>query len=98
MNDRLVAVIPARFARGLHEMDRDVRRGLWTKPDLLSLKECMLGVVGVGNIGTSVVRRACAFGMKVVGTEHSICGSCVSWEFECIDRCGYRGASGWLHS
>ncbi len=57
------------FARGLHEMDRDVRRGLWTKPNLLSLKECTLGVVGVGNIGTSLVRRACAFGMTVVGTD-----------------------------
>ena len=57
------------FARGLHEMDRDVRRSLWTKPDLLSLKECTLGVVGVGNIGTAVARRACAFGMKIVGTD-----------------------------
>lgn len=57
------------FARGLHVMDRHIRRGLWTKPDLLSLKECTLGVVGVGNIGTAVVRRACAFGMKVVGAD-----------------------------
>lgn len=57
------------FARGLHMMDRDVRNGLWTKPDLLSLKECTLGVVGVGSIGTSVVRRTCAFGMKLVGAD-----------------------------
>ncbi|HKU76862.1 MAG TPA: phosphoglycerate dehydrogenase [Pyrinomonadaceae bacterium] len=57
------------FARGLHAMDRDVRGGVWTKPDLFSLKECTLGVVGVGNIGTAVVRRACAFGMKLVGAD-----------------------------
>jgi D-3-phosphoglycerate dehydrogenase len=57
------------FARGLHSMDRDVRRGLWVKPDLLSLRECALGVVGVGNIGRAVVRRARAFGMKVFGTD-----------------------------
>lgn len=57
------------FARGLLPMDRDVRRGLWTKPDLLSLRECTLGVVGVGNIGRAVVGRARAFGTRVIGTD-----------------------------
>ncbi|HEX8686946.1 MAG TPA: hypothetical protein VF654_10600, partial [Pyrinomonadaceae bacterium] len=38
------------FARRLPWMDRDVRRGLWRKPDSVSLGECTLGVVGVGNI------------------------------------------------
>jgi D-3-phosphoglycerate dehydrogenase / 2-oxoglutarate reductase len=57
------------FARGLLSMDRDVRRGLWTKPDLLSLRECTLGIVGVGNIGKAVVRRARAFGTRVIGTD-----------------------------
>jgi len=57
------------FARGLLSMDRDVRRGLWTKPDLISLGECTLGVIGVGNIGKAVVRRARAFGTRVIGTD-----------------------------
>lgn len=57
------------FARALHAMDRDVRRGLWVKPELVSLRECALGVVGVGNIGRAVVRRARAFGMRVFGTD-----------------------------
>ena len=57
------------FARSLLSMDRDVRGGLWTKPDLLSLRECTLGLVGVGNIGKAVVRRARAFGMRVIGTD-----------------------------
>jgi D-3-phosphoglycerate dehydrogenase len=57
------------FARGLLSMDRDVRHGLWTKPDLISLRECTLGVVGVGNIGKAVVRRARAFGTRVIGTD-----------------------------
>jgi D-3-phosphoglycerate dehydrogenase len=57
------------FARGLHRMDKDVRRGAWVKPDAVSLRECTLGVVGVGNIGRAVVRRACAFGMSVLGTD-----------------------------
>lgn len=57
------------FARRLPWMDRDVRRGLWVKTDAVSLSECTLGVVGVGNIGKAVVRRARAFGMKVLGTD-----------------------------
>jgi len=57
------------FARGLLSMDRDVRGGSWTKPDLISLRECTLGVVGVGNIGKAVVRRARAFGTRVIGTD-----------------------------
>ena len=57
------------FARRLPWMNQDIRRGLWTKPDAVSLRECALGVVGVGNIGKAVVRRACAFGMTVLGTD-----------------------------
>lgn len=57
------------FARRLPGMDGDVRRGLWVKPDAVSLWECTLGVVGVGNIGRAVVRRARAFGMRVLGTD-----------------------------
>lgn len=57
------------FARKLPWMDRDIRRGVWTKPNAVSLRECTLGVVGVGNIGKAVVRRARAFGMTVLGTD-----------------------------
>jgi D-3-phosphoglycerate dehydrogenase len=57
------------FARRLSWMDQDIRREQWTKPDSVSLRECTLGVVGLGNIGKAVVRRARAFGMKVLGTD-----------------------------
>ena len=57
------------FARALGVMDGDVRRGLWVKPETVTLRECALGVVGVGNIGRAVVRRARAFGMKTFGTD-----------------------------
>lgn len=57
------------FARRLHLMDRDIRRGLWVKPDAVALRECTLGVIGVGNIGRALVRRARACGMKVLGTD-----------------------------
>jgi D-3-phosphoglycerate dehydrogenase / 2-oxoglutarate reductase len=55
------------FARRLYCMDQDIKNGKWIKPDAITLRECTLGVVGVGNIGKAVVRRAVAFGMKVVG-------------------------------
>lgn len=55
------------FARQLFRMDQDVRSGKWIKPDAVTLRECTLGVIGVGNIGKAVVRRAVAFGMTVMG-------------------------------
>lgn len=57
------------FARHLPWMDADVRRGAWSKPVCVALNECTLGVVGVGHIGRAVVRRARAFGMRVLGCE-----------------------------
>ena len=57
------------FARRLPWMDADVRAGRWVKPDAVSLRECTLGVVGVGNIGRAVVLRARAFGMRVLGND-----------------------------
>ena len=57
------------FARRLPWMDQEVRRGIWRKASGVALSECTLGVVGVGNIGKAVVRRAIPFGMRVVGTD-----------------------------
>ena len=57
------------FARRLFLMDQDMRRGKWNKRDAVTLRECMLGVIGVGNIGKAVARRAVAFGMTVVGAD-----------------------------
>ena len=57
------------FARKLPWMDRDIRDGHWRKLDAISLRECTLGVIGVGNIGKAVIRRATAFGMAVLGTD-----------------------------
>ncbi len=57
------------FARRLSWMDRDIRNGRWEKPILRALNECVLGVVGVGDCGKAVVRRALAFGMRVLGND-----------------------------
>lgn len=57
------------FARQLHWMDQDIRAGRWQKPLCVSLHERVLGIVGVGNIGMAVARRAVAFGMHVLGND-----------------------------
>lgn len=57
------------FARRLDQMTEDIRRGQWVKPQLISLREWTLGVIGVGNTGKAVVRRARAFGMTVLGCD-----------------------------
>jgi D-3-phosphoglycerate dehydrogenase len=57
------------FARQLPWMDRAIKAGKWEKIPGYSLSECTLGVVGVGNCGKAVLRRARAFGMKLLGND-----------------------------
>ena len=57
------------FARRQPWMDAEMKRGKWEKIPGKALSECTLGVVGVGNIGKAVTRRARAFGMKVYGND-----------------------------
>jgi len=57
------------FARRFPLMDREVKSGHWAKIPGRSLSECTLGVVGLGRIGKAVIRRARAFGMKVLGND-----------------------------
>lgn len=57
------------FARRQPWMDREMKSGKWEKIPGRALYECALGVIGIGNIGKAVTRRARAFGMKVYGTD-----------------------------
>ncbi len=57
------------FARRQPWMDAEMKRGKWEKIPGKSLSECTLGVIGVGNIGKAVTRRAKVFGMKVYGND-----------------------------
>ena len=57
------------FVRRGPWMDAAMKRGEWEKIPGKTLSECTLGVIGVGNIGKAVTRRARAFGMKVLGTD-----------------------------
>ena len=57
------------FARRQPWMDRAMKAGSWEKLPGRSLSECCLGVIGVGNIGKAVLRRARAFGMRLLGND-----------------------------
>ena len=54
------------FARKLDRMALDMQGYLWQRLPLHALDERTLGIVGLGNCGLAVARRAKAFGMKVV--------------------------------
>lgn len=57
------------FVRRLPWMDTAVKTGEWKKIPGKSLSECTLGVIGVGNVGKAVIRRARAFGMTLLGND-----------------------------
>lgn len=68
VSDSVLAYILA-FARRQPWMDRAMRAGIWEKIPGRSLSECTLGVIGVGNIGKAVMRRARGFGMRLLGND-----------------------------
>jgi D-3-phosphoglycerate dehydrogenase len=57
------------FARQTPWMDDHMKSGRWEKIPGRTLSECTIGIVGVGNIGREVARRAMAFGMNVLGAD-----------------------------
>lgn len=68
VSDSVLGYILA-FARQQPWMDRRLKTGEWKKIPGRSLSECTLGVIGVGNIGKAVLRRAHAFGMTLLGND-----------------------------
>src|SRR3990172_3884821 len=57
------------FARRQPWMDKEMKSGKWEKISGRALSECTLGIIGVGNIGKAVTRRARAFGMQILGAD-----------------------------
>ncbi len=57
------------FARQLPLLDSAMKAGQWRKCSGKTLSECTLGVIGVGNVGKAVLRRARQFGMKLLGND-----------------------------
>lgn len=57
------------FSRNVLSIDRAMKRGEWYKIPCTTLSECTLGIIGVGNVGKAVARRAAAFGMYLLGCD-----------------------------
>lgn len=57
------------FARNPILLNSNMRQRRWQKVNGISLEECTLGVIGVGNVGKQVLRRAVAFGMTILGND-----------------------------
>lgn len=68
VSDSVLGYILA-FARRQPWMDRYMKERLWEKIPGRALSECSLGVIGVGNIGKAVIRKARAFGMRCYGND-----------------------------
>lgn len=57
------------FARRIPWADEAVRNGQWATVPARSLKESVLGVIGVGKIGRAILRRAAGFEMTLLGND-----------------------------
>ncbi|MDY6866800.1 MAG: phosphoglycerate dehydrogenase [Chloroflexota bacterium] len=57
------------FARQQPWLDDAMKAGNWEKIKGITLSESTLGVIGVGNVGKAVLRRAHGFGMKLLGND-----------------------------
>jgi len=57
------------FARQIPWLDAAMKAGEWSKINGKTLSESTLGVIGVGNVGKAVLRRARAFGMMLLGND-----------------------------
>jgi D-3-phosphoglycerate dehydrogenase len=68
VSDSVMAYILA-FARRQPWMDKRMKLGEWKKLMGRSLSESTIGVIGVGNVGKAVLRRARAFGMQLLGND-----------------------------
>jgi D-3-phosphoglycerate dehydrogenase / 2-oxoglutarate reductase len=64
------------LARHVPQADQAVKAGRWERSKFLGteLRDKVLGVVGLGNIGVEVTRRAQAFGMNVIAADPVVSG------------------------
>jgi D-3-phosphoglycerate dehydrogenase len=68
VSDSVLAYVLA-FARSTVWLDQEMKKGSWDKIPGRALHECVLGVVGVGRIGKTLLRKASAFGMRLCGND-----------------------------
>jgi D-3-phosphoglycerate dehydrogenase len=55
------------LARDAFFIDREVRKGAWPKPAGISLSGKTLGIVGLGDIGRNIAKRAQAHDLNIIG-------------------------------
>jgi D-3-phosphoglycerate dehydrogenase len=58
-------------ARGIAQMDREMRRGNWLRDDGMQLSGKTVGLIGFGGIAAEVARIALGTGMKVIAWNRS---------------------------
>ncbi len=68
VSDTVMGYILA-FARRQPWMDRNMKQGEWEKIPGKALRECTLGVIGIGNVGKMVLRKAKTFDMTLLGND-----------------------------
>ena len=66
VSDTVMGFILA-FARNIIKLDTLIKKGKWEKISSDSLSEKTLGIIGLGNIGLTVAKKASSFGMKILG-------------------------------
>lgn len=59
------------FAKGLRRMVRSQEAGAWDQFDTIEVAGQTMGVIGLGDIGKAVARRAEALGLRVIGIGRS---------------------------
>ncbi|MCX8042511.1 MAG: dihydrofolate reductase, partial [Desulfobacterota bacterium] len=68
VSDSVLALMLS-FARQIIPSDRILKQGGWDKRIGFCLCEKTLGVIGIGNIGRAVARKARGFGMRILGND-----------------------------
>ncbi len=59
------------LARSVPRMDLDIRRQKWVRPTGIEVMGKTLGIIGVGQVGKEVAKRAIAIGMNVLGFDRA---------------------------
>ncbi len=68
VSDSTMALILS-FARQIIPSDSLMKHGGWEKPQGFCLCEKTLGIIGVGNVGSAVARKAKGFGIRILGND-----------------------------
>ena len=55
------------LARDAFLIDREIRQGKWPKPSGISLAKKVIGIIGLGDIGKNIAKKANAHDMTIIG-------------------------------